>query len=67
MTQHPETQLVEAVCISCGSAYTFRSTATSLSIDLCSNCRPAYTGVQQTAVAGTRIDRFNRRRALATT
>jgi large subunit ribosomal protein L31 len=67
VTHHAETQLVEAVCASCGSAYTFRSTATSLSIDICSNCHPAYTGVQAAGVAGSRIDRFNRRRALATT
>jgi ribosomal protein L31 len=33
---------------------------------MCSNCHPAYTGVQHTAARGDRIERFNRRRSLAT-
>jgi len=65
MTQHPETHLVDVVCASCGTAFAIRSTATSLSVDVCSNCHPAYTGVQHTAARGGRIERFNRRRALA--
>jgi large subunit ribosomal protein L31 len=65
MTQHPETQLSDVVCATCGTAFTVRSTATSLSVDVCSNCHPAYTGIQRTAARGDRIERFNRRRALA--
>jgi large subunit ribosomal protein L31 len=64
--QHPELHLVDAVCATCGTTVHLRSTAESLSIDVCSNCHPAYTGVQRTAVAGDRIERFNRRRAAAT-
>jgi large subunit ribosomal protein L31 len=66
MTQHPETQLVDVVCASCGAAFALRSTAASLSVEVCSNCHPAYTGVHQTAASGSRVERFNRRRALAT-
>ena len=65
MTQHPETHLVDAVCATCGTAFEFRSTAASLSVDDCSHCHPAYTGVQHTGARGGRIERFNRRRALA--
>jgi large subunit ribosomal protein L31 len=65
MTKHPETQLVDAVCATCGTAFTVRSTAGSLSIDVCSSCHPAYTGVQSRTAGGSRIERFNRRRALA--
>jgi large subunit ribosomal protein L31 len=65
LTQHPETQLVDVVCASCGTEFTVRSTAESLSIDVCSNCHPAYTGARQTAARGDRIERFNRRRARA--
>jgi ribosomal protein L31 len=36
-----------------------------MSVEVCSNCHPAYTGVQRTAVRGDRIERFNRRRAVA--
>jgi large subunit ribosomal protein L31 len=65
MTQHPQSQLVKAVCATCGTAYELRSASASLSIDVCANCHPAYTGIRHTAVRGDRIDRFNRRRALA--
>jgi len=66
LTRHPETHLVDVVCATCGSTFTVRSTAGSLSVDVCSSCHPAYTGVQRAAARGDRIQRFNRRRALAT-
>jgi large subunit ribosomal protein L31 len=65
MTKHPETHLVDVVCANCGAAFVIRSTAPVMTVDVCSNCHPAYTGVQQIAASGSRIDRFNRRRALA--
>jgi large subunit ribosomal protein L31 len=65
LSQHPETHLVDAVCATCGTAFAFRSTAERLSIDICSNCHPAYTGRQRSAASGDRVERFNRRRALA--
>ena len=65
MTQHPETQLVDVVCASCGTTFAVRSTAAALSVDVCSNCHPAYTGLARTVAGGSRIDRFNRRRARA--
>jgi large subunit ribosomal protein L31 len=65
--QDPELHLVDAVCATCGTTFRVRSTAESLSVDVCSNCHPAYTGVQRTAVPGDRIERFNRRRAAAAT
>ncbi len=65
MTQHPETHLVDVVCAACGMAFAIRSTAASVSVEVCSNCHPAYTGVRHAATGGSRIERFNRRRALA--
>lgn len=65
MTQHPETHLVDVVCGTCGATFAVRSTAAALSVDVCSNCHPAYTGVTRAVAGGSRIDRFNRRRALA--
>ena len=65
MTQHPDLHVVDAVCATCGTMFTVRTTAESLSVELCSNCHPAYTGRERTVAAGGRIDRFNRRRALA--
>jgi large subunit ribosomal protein L31 len=65
MTKHPETHILDVVCARCGTAFAIRSTAASMSVDICSNCHPAYTGVQHTAPVGSRVERFNRRRALA--
>jgi large subunit ribosomal protein L31 len=65
MTNHPETQLIDVVCATCGTAFTVRSTAQSLAVEVCSSCHPAYTGASRTAARGDRIERFNRRRALA--
>ena len=65
MTRHPETQLVDVVCATCGTAFTVRSTAASISVDVCSSCHPAYTGLRQAAASGDRVERFERRRALA--
>jgi large subunit ribosomal protein L31 len=61
----PETHLVDVVCATCGASFALRSTAASLRVDVCSNCHPAYTGVERAAAGGSRIERFNRRRALA--
>ena len=65
MTQHPETRLIDATCATCGSTFTVKTVASSLSPDVCSNCHPAYTGEQRQTAHGDRIDRFNRRRELA--
>jgi large subunit ribosomal protein L31 len=65
LTQHPQLHLVGVVCSSCGATYTVRSATTAISADVCANCHPAYTGIDRATAAGTRIDRFDRRRALA--
>ena len=66
MKQHPETFLVNVVCATCGAEHLIRSTSPSAGADVCSNCHPAYTGERRAAVTGGRVERFNRRRALAT-
>jgi large subunit ribosomal protein L31 len=65
MKHQPELHLVDVVCATCGTSFSIRSTATALPVEVCSNCHPAYTGVQHVALAGSRVQRFNRRRALA--
>ena len=65
MTQHPSLHVVEARCSTCDTAFEFISTADRLSIDVCSNCHPAYTGRERTLASSDRIARFNRRRELA--
>jgi large subunit ribosomal protein L31 len=65
MTHHPETHLVDVTCATCGTSFTVRSTAAKLNVDVCSSCHPVYTGMQRSVAGGSRIERFNRRRALA--
>ena len=65
MTQHPTLHLVDVRCSSCGTSFDVRSTASAIALDVCSNCHPAYTGRERTIADGGQIERFNRRRALA--
>ena len=62
---HPHSHLVHTHCGTCGTELNFRSTAETIAVDVCSNCHPAYTGVERRSVRGDRIARFNQRRALA--
>jgi large subunit ribosomal protein L31 len=54
-------------CTTCGNEFTTRSARAELVIDVCSNCHPAYTGVEREVARGGRVERFERRRARATT
>jgi large subunit ribosomal protein L31 len=65
VTQHPTLYAVDVRCSSCGASFAVRSTAETIATDVCSNCHPAYTGRARAVPSGSRIARFNRRRALA--
>jgi large subunit ribosomal protein L31 len=67
MTQHPTLHLLDVRCSTCGTTFSIQSTSPSVSVDVCSNCHPAYTGRERSGAAGGRVERFNRRRALAAT
>ncbi|HWX09833.1 MAG TPA: 50S ribosomal protein L31 [Gaiellaceae bacterium] len=64
-TIQPELHASTVVCAACGTAYALRSVGGDLTVDVCANCHPAYTGVERAGAAGTRVERFERRRALA--
>ena len=58
---HPEYKDVTATC-SCGNVVKTRSTlCKDLSLDVCSECHPFYTGKQKVLDTGGRIDRFKQR------
>ena len=46
--QHPNMHLIDVRCSSCGASFSIRSTAEAISVDVCSNCHPAYTGRERT-------------------
>jgi large subunit ribosomal protein L31 len=62
---HPKTRLGTVTCSTCGTSFLSRSTAGDLTVDTCSQCHPAYTGRAAKATGGSRIERFQRRRAQA--
>ena len=57
---HPDYEAVTIRC-SCGNVIETRSTAGDLTVELCSECHPFYTGKQKLVDTGGRIDRFERR------
>ncbi len=58
---HPNYADINATC-SCGNVIKTRSTLTQdISIDVCSECHPFYTGKQNVLDVGGRIDRFKQR------
>ena len=58
---HPEYGEVNVTC-SCGNTFKTNSTAgKDLSLDVCSQCHPFYTGKQKTMDTGGRVDRFRQK------
>jgi len=62
---HPELTLTHVTCTTCGNTFTTRSTRGELVVDVCSNCHPAYTGIERRLQSGSRIEQFERRRRAA--
>lgn len=58
---HPQYGDITAKC-SCGNEIKTRSTLSAdISLDVCSQCHPFYTGKQKIVDTGGRVDRFNKR------
>ena len=61
---HPEYTTTRVQCTSCGTEFETRSTAgEAISVDICSNCHPFYTGKQRIVDTGGRVQRFRNRQA----
>ena len=57
---HPRYQTCSVHC-ACGNTFTTRSTQSRLTVDICSNCHPFFTGKQKLVDSGGRVERFQRR------
>lgn len=59
---HPEYVETQVTC-GCGNTFTTRSTRSSgtLSVDVCSQCHPFYTGKQKILDTGGRVAKFEQR------
>lgn len=60
---HPNYDEITVTC-ACGNTFQTRSTmGEDLSIEICSECHPFFTGKQKLVDTAGRVDRFNRRYA----
>ena len=60
---HPNYNEINVAC-ACGNTFKTRSTMKDdLSIEICSECHPFFTGKQKLIDTAGRVDRFNRRYA----
>jgi large subunit ribosomal protein L31 len=58
---HPQYTDTTVKC-SCGNVFTTKSTgADALSLELCNECHPFFTGKQKLVDSGGRVERFNKR------
>jgi large subunit ribosomal protein L31 len=58
---HPDYADVTVTC-SCGNTFTTRSTkGGAMSVELCNECHPFFTGKQKLVDTGGRVERFNKR------
>lgn len=59
---HPEYTATTVSC-TCGNTFETRSTSSSdkMSVEVCSNCHPFYTGKQKLMDTGGRVARFQAR------
>jgi large subunit ribosomal protein L31 len=58
---HPSYEAITVTC-ACGNSFETRSTMSDdLSIEICSECHPFFTGKQKLVDTAGRVDRFNKR------
>ena len=62
---HPQYDEATVKC-SCGNTFTTQSTKASMTVELCNECHPFYTGKQKLVDTGGRVERFQRRYAQKT-
>ena len=57
---HPELKECTVTC-ACGNTFTTKSTKESISVEVCSECHPFYTGKQGKAKKTGAVEKFNKR------
>ena len=58
---HPLWHQTPVRCMTCGTTWTTGSTVESLTVEICSNCHPFYTGEQRIVDTEGRVDKFMKR------
>ena len=62
---HPNYGEATVKC-SCGNTFTTQSTKSAMTVELCNECHPFFTGKQKLVDTGGRVERFQRRYAQQT-
>jgi large subunit ribosomal protein L31 len=62
---HPKWNPEAKVTCACGAQFTTGSTSPSISVEVCSNCHPLWTGQQKFLDTAGRVEKFNQRVAMA--
>jgi large subunit ribosomal protein L31 len=62
---HPEVYETTVHCNSCNTTFTTHSTVKEITVEICSNCHPFYTGKQKLIDTAGRVDKFKARLAKA--
>ncbi len=57
---HPTYYTDATVTCACGNRFTTGSTMKNLTVEICSQCHPFYTGKQKFVDTARRVDRFKR-------
>ncbi|MCB1220459.1 MAG: 50S ribosomal protein L31 [Planctomycetales bacterium] len=57
---HPELKLTEYACV-CGEQFTALGIRDKISVEICSNCHPFYTGKKRVVDTAGRVERFKQR------
>jgi large subunit ribosomal protein L31 len=63
---HPTIFETKVHCNGCNTSFTAHSTVKEITVEICSNCHPFYTGKQKLVDTANRVAKFNARQAEAT-
>ena len=63
---HPTYHSKAKATCACGASFVVGSTMEKLSVEICSQCHPFYTGMDKVIDTAGRVERFKVRRAAAT-
>lgn len=63
---HPKYNELTITC-ACGASYPSRSTNKAISVEICANCHPFFTGKQKLIDTAGRVERFRRKYNLTET
>jgi len=60
---HPTYNTNTKATCACGAVYMVGSTMSSITMEICSNCHPFFTGNEKIIDRAGRVEKFNKRRA----